>query len=210
MVFYVSGKDHQKIKTKPNYKEFSLLYSNTISIQNLYHILDIDINKTIYLTNYSGNLFNANLYPNTANIELLSNWTTDEYLLFTKLLKQHNTLNGLDNKLKTISIYFNNHTYHDCVLFFKYIRQTIEHHHDRMDKLCISYSVLDNYSNYLYFTNNSNSNIILVDITKTKTNNYLDDIIKTNIQLNNSIIVFYGIDKLLYQNVKPENIYIIK
>lgn len=207
MVYYISGKDHKKIKMKSNYKEFSLLYSTTISIQILYHLLDIDINKTIYLTNYSGNLFNAKLYPNTTSIELLSNWTSEEYFLFTKLLKQHNTLNGLDNKLRTISNYFDNHSYQDCVIFFKYIRNTIENQHNKMEQLCISYSNLDNYSNYLYFTNNSNSNIILVDITNSNT--YLDDNIKTNIKLNNSLIVFYGIDKMLYQNVKPETIYLL-
>ena len=54
------------------------------------------------------------------------------------------------------------------------------------------------------YINFSKSNIILIDIT----NSNLDDIITSNTQLNKCVIVFYGIDKLLYQNMKPETIYL--
>jgi len=203
MSFYISANDHQQIKMKSNYRDFSFLYSSTISIYILYYQLGIDINDTLYVTHFSGNPIKVSLYPKTHNIELLSNWTNDEYLLFIQLLKQHNSINGLDNKLKTISNYLDNHNYQDCVTFFKYIRLSIEKYRAQMDKLSIPSSILETYSHYLYFTNNSKSNIILIDIT----NSNLDDIITSNTQLNNSVILFYGIDKLLYLNMKPETIY---
>ena len=99
MSFYISANDHQQIKLKSNYREFSFLYSSSISISILYYQLGIDINDTLYVTHFSGNPIKVSLYPKTPNIELLSNWTNDEYLQFIQLLKQHNSINGLDNKL---------------------------------------------------------------------------------------------------------------
>lgn len=205
MVFYISHKDYQIIKMKSNYREFSLVYGNTIPIKNLYKILDIEINHTIFLIHYSGNITNTLLYPKTANIDLLSNWTTEEYVQFTNLLKTHSNINGLNNKLKQISNELDNHTYDECVIFFKYIRNSIEQHHSKMNQLCIPSTILDKYSHYLYFTNHSNSNIIFVDISNTN----IDYLKNNNIEINNCLILFYGIDKLLYQSIKPENIYIL-